>query len=80
VGGTSLDNIFIINDSGDDPYIIKHLGYRCVGTRYKNFNINDLDEENRIEFENRHLKNEKYKQIYSKYPGPGFQSLINKYS
>ena len=59
--GANLENITVCSDNNDDCIVIKYLKYRCVGTKYKG--SSKEDEQERIDFENRHFKNHKYYEL-----------------
>jgi hypothetical protein len=53
-GGSNPKDITIFNDCGDDKYIIKCKGYKCIGSRYKD--INSKEHKDYIEDNNNHLR------------------------
>lgn len=80
----NLKNIILTSDCGDELYVIRCLGYFCVGTRYRSDTDCTLNKEY-VEFENRHLKLEnkirysleKCSEAYCDQCG---QSLLKKFS
>lgn len=57
--GADLSDLEIINDNGDETWILHCLKYRCIGTRIR------PNKEDRLEFQNRHLTDASLAHLYS---------------
>ena len=60
----NIKNILLTSDCTDDTIIIRCLGYKCVGSRYRD-SANPECNRQHIEFENRHLDPKTPKHLYS---------------
>jgi hypothetical protein len=54
-GNSKYEHLFMINDCGDDLFVMKVKRYICVGTRYNEKNSDNYFQD--INFYNRHLAN-----------------------
>lgn len=75
----NIKNIVLTNDSGDELYVIRCLGYSCVGTRYRS-DTDKFFNQKCIDFENRHLNAENIKRYDYEMCSRGFSLLMQKFS
>jgi hypothetical protein len=66
--GSSKDKFFVFTDCGDDLWVVRCLGYRCVGSRYGKDDIkNDHLNPDRKHMYNVDLLLPTYKELYERY-------------
>lgn len=76
---TEPKDIFIFNDSGDDMYICRCIGYRFLGHRYSGMSNQEYQEH--LKFLNRHLDNNTPAHFYdiNRAKGYGLEPLMEQY-